>query len=293
MKQLKIAIFAQLSSPTITQQLAPLLRERGHTVDIVDLSIIPHEGFIEHPEIQNLACYDIAYYRSGLEPDNNAERITQLEAFLKKHSVQTVNLHYTQHPRANSKTYETQLAKINGLTVPKSIYDTPADFVALTSQLGLPFIMKTEYGTHGSGVHMIKNAEEFTQVTKSYPNTRFLHQQFISHDFEYRVHVVNGEVMCIWRKAPDTNDFRSNEAQGGKMLVTNPLHTTEITKLAKKVFTIFGFDIFVVDFMLEKNTDTFYFTEINLNPGWVNTINEVTPFNRSAIAADYFEEICS
>jgi len=75
MKQLKIAIFAQQDSATITEHLMPRLRERGHTVDIVDLSIISHEGFIEQPEIQALIEYDIVYYRSGLDPTINPKRV--------------------------------------------------------------------------------------------------------------------------------------------------------------------------------------------------------------------------
>jgi glutathione synthase/RimK-type ligase-like ATP-grasp enzyme len=182
MKLLKIAIFAQLDSPTITEQLAPLLRERGHTVDIIDLSTVSKTDFAQQPEILALTKYDLVYYRSGLEPNDCAERIIKLEAFLKIHPIQTVNLNYTNHPEANSKTYEAQQAEMHGLAIPKSVFTDSADFSTLSSQLGLPFIAKTDYGTKGTGVHMIENAAQLTEIQATYQNVRLLYQQFVPHD---------------------------------------------------------------------------------------------------------------
>jgi len=116
---------------------------------------------------------------------------------------------------------------------------------------------------------------------------------FISHDFEYRVHIMNGEVLCIWKKAPLAGDFRSNEAQGGAMLTGDDIYTTTLTELSKKVHRVLGFDIFVADFMLDRNTNTFYFTEINLNPGWGQSDLAATGVDIIGLTADYFEKICA
>jgi len=293
MKLLRIAILAQLKSPTITQQLAPLLRDRGHIVDIINLSGVPSENFTSHPDIVALANYDIVYYRSGLEASVSPVRIIMLEEFLKNTSVQTVNLHYTEHPKVHSKTYEIQEAEKSGLTVPVTNYTAGETFDTLSAQLGLPFVSKTDGGTNGVGVHLVATAEKLLAVQTRYQKVGLFYQAFIPHDFEYRVHIMDGVVVCIWKKAPKAGDFRSNEAQGGAMLVAEPQYTPQLTELAKVVFATFSFEIFVADFMLDPNTGTFYFTEINLNPGWGKTDHAAAGVDVISLTADYFEKICS
>jgi len=293
-KLLKIAILAQLDSQTITEQLAPRLREAGHQVDIIDLSIVPKDNFINQPEIQTLTHYDIVYYRSGLNPTDNSGPVMELEALLEKHQVHTINLHFTKHPYAHSKIYETKQAEKHGLAIPKSLYSPDDDFSSLSEQLGLPFVIKTEYGTGGKGVYLINDSEELTKVKKAHQETSLLYQSFIPHDFEYRVYMIDGVVICIYKKAPSKDDFRSNESQGAEMIKADHLdqvHTEELTKLTQTTFNIFEFEIFVADFMLDKNTGKFYFTEINLNPGWEIFEADITGIDVIRLTIDYFEKI--
>lgn len=292
MKLLRIAIIAQLDSATITEQLAPVLRKRGHTVDILDLSQIPKENFISQPEIQILTEYDVIYYRSGLDIKNDTSLIIELEKFLADTSVKTANFHYSEHPQAHSKTYETREAEKAGLLIPKSVFTTLSTFSSLSESLGLPFISKTDYGTNGHGVHLINTPDKLLEIQTAYPEMKLFYQSFIPHDFEYRVHIMNGEAVCVWKKAPPEGDFRSNEAQGGAMLTADTEHLAEMTELAKKTYEIFKFEIFVADFMLNKDTNEFYFTEINLNPGWGQTDYEATGVDVIGLTADYFEEMC-
>ena len=293
MKQLKIAILAQLESPTITEQLAPTLRDRGHTVDILDLSEVPVEHFVSQPEIKALATYDLIYYRSGLDDNGDSEKVILLEAFLKDTAVKTVNLHYTKHPLAHSKIYETKRAAQFGLKIPRSVFPPESDFDTISKSLDTPFVSKTDYGTNGKGVRLIRSEAALTPAQQNSPDLPLLFQEFIAHDFEYRVHIMNGEIVCIWKKEPPAGDFRSNEAQGGAMLTAEDEHTELLTKLATKTYTAFDFDIYVADFMLEKHTNQFYFTEINLNPGWGQTDLDATGVDVIGITADYFEEVCS
>jgi D-alanine-D-alanine ligase-like ATP-grasp enzyme len=77
------------------------------------------------------------------------------------------------------------------------------------------------------------------------------------------------------------------------MLLSDPQHIAELTRLAAVSHEAFDFEIFVADFMLDKNTNTFYFTEINLNPGWGPPDLAAAGVDVIALTADYFQEICS
>ena len=140
---------------------------------------------------------------------------------------------------------------------------------------------------------MVKDAKDFVRIQNLYPNKQLLYQSFIPHDFEYRVHVTDGAVDYVYKKAPADGDFRSNEAQGALMLAAGPEHRQKVMELAVKTYKAFEFNLFVADFMLDKNSDKFYFTEINLNPGWGDIEEDATGVDLINLNADYFEKICS
>jgi glutathione synthase/RimK-type ligase-like ATP-grasp enzyme len=292
MKSLRIAILAQLNSPTITEQLAPELRRRGHVADVLDVSKVSTQDIQNDELIQSLSSYDLVYYRSGLDAGDKSVRIVRLEAFLRDTSVQTVNLRYTEHPLAHTKSYEIQKAQEVGLLTPKTVYPGATDFTSISESLGIPFITKTDMGTNGTGVRMIESEQDLLDMQNTYPGSKLVHQEFIAHEFEYRVHVMEGEMVCIWKKASPEGDFRTNEAQGGEMLAADEKYAVNLTKLAKLAHKAMEFEIFVADFMLEKNTDEFYFTEVNLNPGWGQTDQDAAGVDVISLTADYFEKKC-
>jgi len=292
MKSLKIALLSELECPTVTAELVPALQERGHQVAILNLAAVGATDFVTQPEIQALLAYDLVYYRSGLDPDESPERIFLLETFLKEHSVTTVNLHYTKHPLINSKTYEAKLAKKHGLLTPDAVY-TAADFSVVSHALGLPFILKTDLGTNGFGVHLIQTATAFAEKTADYPDTKVIFQALVQHDFEYRVHVIAGEVVCLYKKSTAAGEFRSNVAQGGQMQQADSQYIPELTKLAEHTAAIFDFEITVADFMLDKNSGEFYFTEMNVNPGWQLSNKQITGIDVTNSVIEYFEKLCS
>ena len=69
-------------------------------------------------------------------------------------------------------------------------------------------------------------------------------------------------------------------------------HVEKLTELTEQTNKAFGFEIIAIDFMLNKNTAEFYFTEINLNPGWAQSDHDVTGVDVIGLTADYFEELC-
>lgn len=66
---------------------------------------------------------------------------------------------------------------------------------------------------------------------------------------------------------------------------------SELTSLATKTASLFDFEVLAIDFMRSSENNEFYFTEINLNPGWEISDENATNVDLSAVTADYFESL--
>ena len=293
MKALNIAILAQLDSPTITQHLTPELKQRGHTVDIIDLSCVPHQDFETQPEIQALAAYDVVYYRSGLDPSESEGRIFKLESFIEQHSsIHGVNLQFTKHPLINSKQYQLETAHINGMETPHTIPLKQTSYAELADKFGNCFVIKPDSGTQGQNVKRIQSEQDWDEAIEQ--NTEdFICQSFIPHEFEYRAQTLGNDEMSLYKRVPPKGDFRSNISLGGTMLPIEKNHEAELTRLTAEVQKLFDFEIIAIDFMVNTEEQKFVLTEINLNPGWQNSNETVTGINFSQHTAIYFENLCS
>lgn len=287
MKKLKIAILSKLVSPTVTHEFMPELEARGHAVTVIDMSIVPINGFSQHPLTVSLYEYDIVYYRTGLSRDG----AIFLEKLLKAKNVRAVNLHYLTHPFAHDKTYETHVASEAGLYVPITLTDCNQTFAYAAEILGSPFVAKPNFGTQGNGVKLIKNETDLLAYIEDTKDTKTLLQECIPHDCEYRVHTVGGKTEAMYKRTPAPGDFRSNVSTGGAMHPVEPELVSILSTLAEQSAHAFNFEILATDFMHHKETGDFYFTEINLNPGWEISDKDATNVDLTAITADYFESL--
>lgn len=83
-------------------------------------------------------------------------------------------------------------------------------------KLGYPLVAKTNFGSLGSGVTLIKNFEELTSYESENLTTAHFYQKFTGKGSEdIRVIVVGGKYVCAMRRKND-GDFRSNIELGGR-----------------------------------------------------------------------------
>lgn len=288
MKALHIAILAKDSSPTVTNELAPILESRGHTVSIIDISTAPLHNFLLCDQVTQLLQADLVYFRSGLPFD----LATILGSFLREKNIPTVNLQFHKHPFADSKSYGTIFSEIAGFAVPLTLHSPTLSYEAIRVILGEHFIAKPNTGARGESVELIKNSTQW-DLLQNKNTSDYLYQSFIPHDFECRVHTIGGKAVAMYKRTPPADDFRSNVSQGAVMTPVPTQLQAELTTLAEKAATLFSFEILAIDFMLNKDTNEFIFTEINLNPGWEKSDEQATGVDLSLMTAQYFESLCS
>lgn len=125
-------------------------------------------------------------------------------------------------------------------------------FEEIQDKLGLPFVVKDNYGQNGNKVFLIKNENDFLNVKKVVDES-FLCQEFInqSYGFDIRCYFVGKKLCGVMKRVNKHGDFRSNLAQGGVGELFNLSYRQRL--LAKRIRKILGLEFGSVDFLLKDN----------------------------------------
>lgn len=128
---------------------------------------------------------------------------------------------------------------------------------------GYPLVAKTNYGSLGAGVSLIKNKEELHSYEKRNLTLPHFYQKFIDCGCgeDIRVLVVGERCVCAMKRRNE-NDFRSNIELGGKG-ENYPLGN-ELSALCIKVAETLNLDYCGVDILKGKD-GKFYVCEVNSN----------------------------
>jgi len=134
-------------------------------------------------------------------------------------------------------------------------------------QLGYPMIIKEAYGSFGKQVYLCNNREEVQKLCQKLKYKPHLFQQFVSESSgkDIRIFVVGGKVVASMLRE-NSNDFRANISNGGKMTSINP--AKEYLDLALKAAKIIGLDYCGVDILIGKNGPVL--CEVNSNAHFKN-----------------------
>lgn len=195
----------------------------------------------------------------------------------------------------------THLALSNqGIKMPRTV-SGPLNYSSRTSEeynrkifdhLSLPFIAKTNYGSMGKGVTMIKTKTEFLAYEENMKRLPRFYQEFIpsSSGFDYRIIVIGGKVVASMKRENHDGDFRSNIALGGDGIKVDL--PKEYTDMAEKAASILKLDYCGVD-ILEGPSHEPILCEVNSN-AFLEGIEGVTKINIAKVYSDHiYKEIYS
>lgn len=182
-------------------------------------------------------------------------------------------------PHNKPITHQTKLSDIFSLAkadilVPNTYFHAskkiqPVEREYISEICKFPCIYKTLAGSLGSGVHQILESTEFDSTIKAIDKSfKYLFQQFIPNDFDYRVIVVNGKQNSICKRIRDKDLFRNNVALGAREEFTCEEETpAEVIEMAVKAAKILRLKWAGVDIIVDKETRQPYILEVNRRPG--------------------------
>jgi ribosomal protein S6--L-glutamate ligase len=190
---------------------------------------------------------------------------------------------------------------MNGLPIPKTGFITtgaetlgdklvgvekPSD--ALDHVGGFPCVVKCLHGSHGNGVHLVKNQKELVTLTEKLEKQGkpYLIQEFIAGagGEDLRYFVVGDRVVTAMRRKAKEDDFRANLGQGGSGY-KHPIDSAE-EALALRASKVIGLGIAGVD-LIPTGNGTVSILEVNSSPGRqienITGIDVVTPIIEEAV----------
>lgn len=137
----------------------------------------------------------------------------------------------------------------------------------LAGELGFPLIAKSTSGTRGQDNHLVHSEKELVRILTTDTSNRYLLQQYIPNDEDYRVIVGKGKTLLVIRRVAATGTHKNNTSQGGTAsLLPNDYFDAAIEHDIHAAAVAFARDIAGVDLVFDKVTGAHYFFEVNRSP---------------------------
>ncbi len=191
---------------------------------------------------------------------------------------------------AKNKLRTMQMLSSKGIPVPATIVVRKLEHLdaAIERLGGCPIILKTPFGSYGSGVVILESMRSLYSaldiIWKSAGSNIILIQEYVAEaqGSDYRAFVVGDKVVAAMQRTSVGDEFRSNLHLGGTS--SKVRLTKEEKEIAVKATKIMGLEIAGVDILRSKRGPVIM--EVNANPGFTG-LAEITGVNVAAEIARY------
>lgn len=268
-----------LSTGKPSKYLTDALTERNHTYEcyapdelylLVSDSVNGYDKLFaentqKEPKKLHLRNFDAVMTRLGGGGEYGLTVLSHIVENLGIYSAQTASGIKT----ASNKMWTSQAVSKAGLRSPVTIFaKNPVNIPFLIKAVGgLPCVVKTPYGSQGTGVVKMEN-EQQTKATLELLHGKgidTLLQKYIEGGGkDYRVIVIGDKVICTMERS-SKDGFKANLSQGGDGKSVEL--SQEYKDFAVKASKAIGLDFSGVDIMISDKGGKAYLIEINSNPG--------------------------
>jgi ribosomal protein S6--L-glutamate ligase len=179
---------------------------------------------------------------------------------------------YLPIARAKNKLRTLQILTSKSILVPRTVVVRKLDYIDEAIKLigGYPVILKTPFGSYGSGVVIVESRRSLYSaldiIWRSAGSNIILIQEYVAEaeGSDFRAFVIGDRVVASMQRTAATGDFRSNLHLGGAASAV--VLTQEEEKLAVRATEVLGLQISGVDILRSANGPMIM--EVNANPGF-------------------------
>ncbi len=197
---------------------------------------------------------------------------------------------YLPIARAKNKLRTMQILTSKSIPVPRTVVVRKLDYIDEAINLigGYPAILKTPFGSYGSGVVIVESRRSLYSaldiIWRSAGSNIILIQEYVAEadGSDYRAFVVGDRVVAAMQRTAKAGDFRSNLHLGGA--ASRVKLTEEEEKLAVRATEALGLQISGVDILRSANGPMIM--EVNSNPGFTGLAG-ISKVNVAKAIVDY------
>ncbi len=218
-----------------------------------------------------IADFDLIFIRTAKKHWQEVSWIVDEAKRLKKIVIDPIV--EQARPTDACKAYQMLALSRAGLPIPKTLYGSLWYLNReAAAYLGFPMIIKGSGGHRGGSVYKVENQEELTKLVRELrvseinDGRRYLAQEYIKNDGDYRVIVMGNKVLGAMKRSRQVEgEFRNNFSRGGKVEVA--WISEEAKALCVRAASACGLAIAGVDLVFEDdNLNKPMFWEVNRGP---------------------------
>ncbi len=215
---------------------------------------------------KDIKSFDLVIFRFWV---GAPEIATSCALYLNKHDIPFFDTEVFNF-RARSKVAEYFKLWFDGISVPDTLVATKhlVSSVQDSKHLKFPLVVKSWEGSRGRDNHLVKNISELKKVITSKPDEKWIVQNFIQNEGDYRIVIFGRQVRTvIHRIQSDNTSHVNNSSQGARVNLVRPDSLPKnILKDAISAAISINRQIAGVDVILDANTGKHYILEVNYAP---------------------------
>lgn len=255
----------QSESFLLKNLITPHMKSGVDLISFFDLTFIFEDNRqeITTPDGRSIADYDLVYLR---DIQNCEHERNTCALFLKQMGVKYINSDAGSFQHI-SKLSQYSALSFAGVSIPSTIFgklSVVEDQIA--KEFEFPFIAKEITGKNGAENYLIKSADELDSIRQVLEEGKFVFQEFIENDRDYRVIIINKEAVGVYeRKRPSNSKMHVNNAAAGGSVTELAEIESDIASIAEKAAHVIGREIAGVDVMKSIDGSRMLVLEVNAN----------------------------
>jgi len=154
-----------------------------------------------------------------------------------------------------------------GAPLPRTLYGPADELAKHVADFGDRAILKDNRGHKGKLNFVVSSAEDVMRIARENPDIKFVLQEFIGNDGDYRIVVLNYKPALVIKRTAGQGSHLNNTSQGGSATIV-PLRDADqrMLDMAVAVSRAEGLEVSGVDVIIDKDSGDFYILEVNHAP---------------------------
>ncbi len=180
----------------------------------------------------------------------------------------------------NTKLSDIFFLSSKGIPIPDTFFQNgwcvnASNVIEIENTCKLPCVYKTVLGSLGSNVFLVKSRKDIEKTI--HKNGRYIFQEYIPNDFDYRVVVANNTATSVCKRTRVKDEFRNNVALGATEEFISVENTPKkVIDIAVGASQALQLNWSGVDVVMDKHTGKTYVLEVNRRPGLTEESTEIT-----------------